>query len=49
VLSNQIGLDVMQGVLRETKNAERAARRLINMALFDGAQDNVTVAVIRAS
>lgn len=48
-LSNQIGLDVMQGVLRETKNAERAARRLINMALFDGAQDNVTVAVIRAS
>jgi len=48
-LSNQIGLDVMQGVLRETKNAERAARRLINMALFDGAQDNVTVAVVRAS
>ncbi len=48
-LSNQLGLDVMQGVLRETKNAERAARRLINMALFDGAQDNVTVAVVRAS
>lgn len=48
-LSNQIGLEVMESVLREAKNAERAARRLINMALFEGAQDNVTVAVIRAS
>jgi len=46
-LSNQVPLGAMQEVLRDARNAERAVRRLVNMALFDGAQDNVTVAVVR--
>jgi protein phosphatase len=46
-LSNQVSLDDMQGVLRDARNAERAARRLVNLALYDGAMDNVTVAVVR--
>jgi len=48
-LSNQISLDSIQAVLRESRNAEKAARRLVNMALAEGAADNVTVAVIRLS
>jgi serine/threonine protein phosphatase PrpC len=48
-LSNQIPIDSMQAVLRESRNAEKAARRLVNMALAEGAADNVTVAVIRLS
>jgi len=48
-LSNQTPLDVMQSVLRESRSAEKAARRLVNMVLADGAMDNVTVAVIRLS
>jgi PPM family protein phosphatase len=48
-LSNQTSAEVIQTVLREAKNAERAARRLINMVLLDGAQDNVSLAVVRAS
>ena len=39
----------MQAVFRESRNAERAARRLVNLALADGAMDNVTVAVVRVS
>ena len=48
-LSNQISLAAMQAVFRESRNAERAARRLVNMALADGAMDNVSVAVVRVS
>ncbi|HEX3152230.1 MAG TPA: protein phosphatase 2C domain-containing protein [Gemmataceae bacterium] len=48
-LSNQVTLDAMQGVLRDARNAERAARRLVNLALFEGALDNVTVAVVRVA
>jgi serine/threonine protein phosphatase PrpC len=48
-LSNQTSNNVMQAVLREARNAERAARRFVNMTLAEGAMDNVTVAVIRFS
>jgi serine/threonine protein phosphatase PrpC len=48
-LSNQISLAAMQAVFRESRNAERAARRLVNTALADGAMDNVSVAVVRVS
>jgi len=48
-LSNQVSLSAMQSILRESRNAERAARRLVNMALADGAMDNVSVAVVRVS
>jgi serine/threonine protein phosphatase PrpC len=48
-LSNQASLEVIQAALRESKNAEQAARRLINAVLLDGAQDNVSVAVVRAA
>jgi len=46
-LSNQTSVAAMQAVLRESKTAERASRRLVNMALADGAMDNVSVAVAR--
>jgi PPM family protein phosphatase len=46
-LSNQSSVGAIQAVLREAKTAERAARRLVNMALADGAMDNVSVAVAR--
>ena len=46
-LSNQVSTAEMQAVLREARSAERAARRLVNMALGDGALDNVTVAALR--
>jgi serine/threonine protein phosphatase PrpC len=46
-LTNQVTLDAIQGVLRDARNAERAARRLVNLALYEGAMDNVTVAVVR--
>jgi protein phosphatase len=48
-LSNQVPLAAMQMILREARNAERAARRLVNIALADGAMDNVSVAVVRVS
>ena len=48
-LSNQATIGVMQAVLRESKTAERAARRLVNMVLADGAMDNVSVAVVRVA
>ena len=48
-LSNQATLETIQATLRESKNAEKAARRLVNMVLADGAMDNVTVAVLRFS
>jgi PPM family protein phosphatase len=48
-LTNQVSVDAIEGVLREARNAERAARRQVNLALFEGAIDNVTVAVVRAA
>jgi serine/threonine protein phosphatase PrpC len=48
-LSNQVPVEAIQGVLRESRNAERAARRLVNLALAEGAIDNVTVAVVRVA
>ena len=41
--------EMMQAVLKDARNAERAARRLVNLALHEGALDNVTVAVIRVA
>ncbi|HKB01534.1 MAG TPA: protein phosphatase 2C domain-containing protein, partial [Gemmataceae bacterium] len=48
-LSNQVPGEAIQAVLREARNAERAARRLVNLTLAEGALDNVTVAVVRVS
>jgi serine/threonine protein phosphatase PrpC len=48
-LTNQVTTEAIQGVLDEARNAERAARRLVNLALYEGAIDNVTVAVIRVA
>ncbi|MBO0698130.1 MAG: protein phosphatase 2C domain-containing protein, partial [Zavarzinella sp.] len=48
-LSNQVPANTIQGVLREARNAEQAARRLVNVALAEWALDNVTVAVVRVS
>jgi serine/threonine protein phosphatase PrpC len=48
-LSNQLHITMMEAILRESPNAEKAARRLINMAILNGANDNVTVAVVRVS
>jgi serine/threonine protein phosphatase PrpC len=48
-LTNQVSNESIQGALQEARNAERAARRLVNLALYEGAIDNVTVAVIRAA
>ena len=49
-LSNQVSLDDMQGVLRDARNAEpRDAVTRQSGALYDGAMDNVTVAVKSAS
>jgi protein phosphatase len=48
-LTNQVEPAAIQAVLREARNAERAARRLVNQALADWAMDNVTVAVVRIS
>jgi PPM family protein phosphatase len=46
-LSNQVSAPMIQGVLKDARSAERAARRLVNLALHEGALDNVTVAVVR--
>ncbi len=48
-LSNQLNLPLMEAVLRESATAEKAARRLINMAILNGANDNVTVAIVCVS
>jgi len=48
-LSNQTPPEVIEAVLRESRSAEKAARRLINQALVNEANDNVTVAVVRVS
>jgi PPM family protein phosphatase len=46
-LSNQVTEETIEGVLKDSRSAERAARRLVNLALAEGALDNVTVAVVR--
>jgi len=46
-LSNQVPPEAIQAILKDARNAERAARRLVNLALAEGALDNVTVAVVR--
>jgi PPM family protein phosphatase len=48
-LSNQVPMPTIEGVLHDARSAERAARRLVNLALADGAGDNLTVAVVRVS
>lgn len=48
-LSNQLHISMMESVLREMHSAEKAARRLINLALINGANDNATVAIVRVS
>ncbi|HJZ93709.1 MAG TPA: protein phosphatase 2C domain-containing protein [Gemmataceae bacterium] len=48
-LSNQTPLEVIESILRDSRSAEKAARRLINQALLNDANDNVTVAVVRVS
>jgi PPM family protein phosphatase len=48
-LSNQVPADVIQAIIKDARNAERAARRLVNVALAEGAVDNVTVAVVRVA
>jgi protein phosphatase len=48
-LTNQVEDGAIQAVLKEARSAERAARRLINLALSEWALDNVTVAVVRVS
>ena len=40
---------MIEGVLRDVRNAERAVSRLVNLAIYDGAGDNVTVAVVRVA
>ncbi|MCX7664413.1 MAG: protein phosphatase 2C domain-containing protein [Gemmataceae bacterium] len=45
---NLLPHDVIESILRDAPNAERAARRLVNLANVEGANDNVTVAVVRA-
>lgn len=48
-LSNQVPADHIQAILKDARNAERAARRLVNLALAEGAVDNVSVAVVRVA
>ncbi|MFM7149594.1 MAG: protein kinase domain-containing protein [Gemmataceae bacterium] len=49
-LTNHISCDdIQQMLLSEATSAEMAARRLINLTLIEGANDNVTVVAVRAS
>jgi protein phosphatase len=49
-LSNHVGSgDLKQMLLSEAQSAEMAARRLVNLANIEGAADNATVVVIRAT
>jgi protein phosphatase len=48
-LSNHLSLQEMQAVLLQARSAESAARRLVNAANLRGANDNVTVVVVRAT
>ena len=46
-LSNQMPKAAMAAALQAAGSAEKAARRLVNQVIIDGALDNVTVAVVR--
>jgi serine/threonine protein phosphatase PrpC len=49
-LSNHVNArDLQQMLQSEATSAEMAARRLVNLTLIEGATDNVTVVVIRAT
>jgi serine/threonine protein phosphatase PrpC len=49
-LSNHVSArDLQQMLQSEATSAEMAARRLVNLTLIEGATDNVTVVVIRAT
>jgi protein phosphatase len=48
-LSNHVRAEILKDLLQSAKSAESAARRLINLANLDGATDNATVVVIRAT
>jgi protein phosphatase len=49
-LSNHVSSgDLKQMLLSEAQSAEMAARRLVNLANIEGATDNATVVVIRAT
>ena len=48
-LPNHIRADHLKEVLLSSSCAEAAARRLVNLANLDGATDNATVVVVRAS
>jgi protein phosphatase len=47
-LTNQLQNATIAATISESGNAERAARRLVNLANLDGSTDNVTVIVVRA-
>ena len=48
-LTNQLAPQSIEAILCESGSAERAARRLVNLANLDGSTDNVTVIVVRRS
>ena len=47
-LTSRVRPEVIQDIVERASSAEVAARRLVNRANRDGADDNVTVVVIRA-
>jgi protein phosphatase len=48
-LSNHVDGETLKDLLQRASSAESAARRLVNLANLDGATDNATVVVIRAT
>jgi protein phosphatase len=48
-LSNQIPADTLKELLQTAASAETAARRLVNLVNLEGAADNATVVVVRAT
>jgi len=48
-LSNHVAPETLKEVLQGANSAESAARRLVNLANFEGATDNATMVVIRAT
>jgi protein phosphatase len=48
-VSNHVAPDTLKEMLQTTTSAEMAARRLVNLVNLEGATDNATVVVIRAT